>query len=115
MNVMLTRPDNWHKIASKALLTHEDFAAIDGSTATIPITAELARQFCDASDDMHNSKRYIQSFINHNTTGDAYDNLIGGRKNSIRWVKNSKMVISEKTVSLVFATPPSEDKYSDAE
>ena len=51
INVMLTRPENWHQIAAKQLLTHDQFAGIDGSTATIPITAELARQFCGASDD----------------------------------------------------------------
>ena len=115
VNVMLARPTNWHKIASEALLTHEDFAAIDGSTATIPITAELARQFCDATDDHLDSTLYTGLFIKHNTTGNAYDNLIGRGNNSIRWSVGSDIIISEKPVSLVFATPPSEEEYSDAE
>ncbi|MCH5194745.1 MAG: hypothetical protein J1F11_12350, partial [Oscillospiraceae bacterium] len=62
INVMITRPENWKKIETgKISLTPEDFAMIDGSTATIPITAELARQFCDASDEN------IWEYVDHNT------------------------------------------------
>ena len=34
VNVMLTRPADWRQIASEKLLLREDFAGIDGSTAT---------------------------------------------------------------------------------
>ena len=115
VNVMLTRPDNWHKIASDVLITHEEFAGIDGSTATIPITAELARQFYDPRDvDLTN-------YVKHNMTDVAYDNLIEGKTNTLEWgtgvLDEHHFEISQtaqKKVSLVFATPPSEDEVTHA-
>ena len=50
-NAPLTRSDDWEQIASEELLSREDFAGIDGSASAIPLTAELARQFCGAADD----------------------------------------------------------------
>lgn len=96
INVMLTRPDNWEKIRTdKISISKEDLALIDGSTATIPITAELARQFCDASDEN------VADFIDHNTTHWAYENLIYA-KNKPEYFKKE---ISPKY--LIFATYPS--------
>lgn len=75
INVSLDRPDDWQQIISdKSLFDKYDIRHIDGSTATIPITAELCRQFCDASD------KDLPFYIDHNTTGDAYENLILGKK-----------------------------------
>lgn len=115
VNVMLTRPDNWRQIASQALLSHEEFAGIDGSTATIPITAELARQFWNVSDEK------ISAYVSHNMTDVAYDNLIGSKPNTLSWgtgeLDEHSFEISEKAeknVSLVFATPPSEDELQTA-
>ena len=42
---LVRRPDNWRRLVDEALLTKEEMTIIDGSTATIPITAELYRQF----------------------------------------------------------------------
>ncbi|MBE6861494.1 MAG: hypothetical protein E7497_01150 [Ruminococcus sp.] len=93
INVLLTRPENWRKIETgKITLTMEDISLIDGSTATIPITAELARQFCGASDEN------INDYIDHNTTHYAYENLIHTEK------KNRNC--PEKRI--IFATEPSE-------
>jgi len=76
VNVSLDRPDNWHKIISdKNRFTKTDLRHIDGSTATIPITAELFRQYCNIND------REIQFYVDHNTTGPAYQNLILGENN----------------------------------
>ncbi|MBR1750971.1 MAG: substrate-binding domain-containing protein [Ruminococcus sp.] len=115
VNVMLSRPDNWKKIASKSLLTHEQFAGIDGSTATIPITAELARQFGNVSDDD------VRYYVSHNMTDKAYENLIEGKQNRLSWgtgeLDEHHFEISESVeeiVRLVFATPPSEDEYNSA-
>ncbi|MBP5378427.1 MAG: substrate-binding domain-containing protein [Ruminococcus sp.] len=73
VNVMLKRPDNWHQIISdKSRFDKYDFRIIDGSTATIHITAELTRQYCDVDDDL------IEYYIDHNTTGPAYEKLIKG-------------------------------------
>ncbi|MCM1226561.1 MAG: substrate-binding domain-containing protein [Clostridium sp.] len=101
INVMLTRPDNWEMIQTgKISLTEEDLAMIDGSTATVPITAELARQFCGASDDN------ISDLIDHNTTHFAYRNLIYTRK------KPSGYTDEIPPKYLIFATEPSEEELS---
>ena len=100
VNVMLTRPENWHKITSGELeLKSCDFDMIDGSTATIPITAELARQFCDAGDDE------IAGYIDHNTTGTAYESLITGKKCGKKDCRKE----------LIFVTEPSEEELQMAE
>lgn len=106
VNVILTRPDNWRQIATeKLLIEHGEFAGIDGSTATIPITAELARQFCGVSDDD------IIGYVSHNTTHYAYEYLIEGRTNYL-YAYDPEWKEYEHQVRLVFATPPSEDEYA---
>lgn len=103
VNVMLKRPDNWKHISSQVLLTHEEFAGIDGSTATIPVTAELARQFFNANDEN------ISKYVSHNTTDVSYNNLINKYPNTLMRYPDEDYI---KPVSLVFATPPSEDEYA---
>ena len=94
VNVLLTRPDDWHKISADTLkINSSDLKKIDGSTATIPITAELARQFCDVDDSV------IETYIDHNTTGPAYENLILGHENK----------------KLIFVTEPSDEELALAE
>ena len=106
INTILTRSDKWKQIASEKLLTqYEDFAGIDGSTATVPITAELARQFCGVSDDE------VVNYVSHNTTHDAYVNLIRSYENYIQF-QDIRWHSYQKQVKLVFATPPSEDEYA---
>ncbi len=74
VNVMLNRPDDWYQIVqNRNRLTKYDLRHIDGSTATIPITAELVRQFCGVDDNL------LEAYVDHNTTGPAYENLIFGR------------------------------------
>lgn len=76
VNVNLNRSDDWYQIVSnKGRFSKYDFRHIDGSTATIPITAELLRQFCGIDDSV------IEYYIDHNTTGHAYENLITGFDN----------------------------------
>ncbi|MCR5599499.1 MAG: substrate-binding domain-containing protein [Ruminococcus sp.] len=105
INVMLTRPDNWEKLDLGGFtLNKENFSLIDGSTATIPITAELARQCCGASDDD------IGKYIDHNTTGYAYYNLMmTARQRELRYKDNSY-----KQKNLIFATEPSVDEIKEA-
>lgn len=91
INVSLTRPDNWYQVASnRNRFTKYDLSMIDGSTATVPITAELIRQFNGIED------KQLPYYIDHNTTGDAYENLILGKK-----YKN-----------LIFVTEPSDDELA---
>ena len=113
VNILLSRSENWHKISEQNILSAEDFAGIDGSTATIPITAELARQFCDASDEKVNN--YVYCYIGHNKTDVAYNNLIYKKNNNISlYLDADKRQNYSKRVGLIFATPPSKDEYDTA-
>lgn len=107
INVMLTRPENWEKIETgKITLTKDELALIDGSTATIPITAELARQFCGASDDE------IKSYVDHNTTHYAYENIILTYAKEYYDGYYSRNRFDKKR--LLFATEPSERERDEA-
>ncbi len=87
VNVMLQKPESWHQIASdKSKIESVFIKEIDGSTATIPITAELCRQFV-------NEDCKAERLVKHNTTHDAYVNLINGNKKNI-----------------IFVTPPSDEE-----
>lgn len=106
INILRGRPDNWRRIASERMLEHEDFAQIDGSTATIPITSELARQFCDADDDS------IRQYVCHNTTHNAYTNLMTRGTNDI--IINDGEKVSD-IVRLIFVTQPSDEELAMAQ
>ncbi len=89
VNVMFQKADNWHEIVKdKKKFDKYDLSHIDGSTATIPITAELVRQYCAPEDDK------VIYYVDHNTTGPAYEKLIKGE--------------DEKNIILV--TEPSDDE-----
>lgn len=91
INVMLERIDGWKKIEGiDVLIDEDDLDMIDGSTATIPITAEILRQFFDYTDD----KIKITNAIYHSTTHSAYVNLANVGSNT----------------KIIFVTPPSEDE-----
>lgn len=68
--------------------TEETFPKLDGSTATIPLSEGIVKALLAyaASD--------AQEFVHHNTTHNAYVNLIDGK------------------CDLIFVTPPSEDEYA---
>ena len=108
VNTFPKRGDDWHKISRQAILTHEQFAGIDGSTGTLPITTELARQFYDVSDtDMW-------GYVHHNKTDVAYENLIMGNDNHLNYRENDKPMEASQRVRILFATPPSVDEYEQA-
>ncbi|MHB1454649.1 MAG: PstS family phosphate ABC transporter substrate-binding protein [Saccharofermentanales bacterium] len=100
INVMLTRPDHWEKIADDPVIDVSDMAVLDGSTATIPITAELFRQFYDFTDS-----QIEQRVAFHSTTHSAYLNLID---------RQYRLDASHQT-SLILVTPPSEEEQQYAE
>ena len=104
VNVMLNRPAGWEKIQTgRIALSGDIFEVIDGSTATIPVTAELARQFLDASDSD------IDNYVDHNTTHKAYENLIYSSANISRSEKRYQYK------EIIFVTEPSEDELAMAE
>ena len=96
INVMLTRPDHWKRIIDSPVIDEEDMAVLDGSTATIPITAELFRQLFGYTDDQIAQTPVVY----HSTTHRAYLALID---------KGYKTEYSYRT-SLIFVTPPSEEE-----
>jgi phosphate transport system substrate-binding protein len=98
INVMLIRPANWRKIIDAPVISEKEMKLIDGSTATIPITAELFRQFFDYSDEKLN-EMYVAYY--HSTTHYAYINLIE---------RQSAWSLGTPNTSLIFVTPPSEEE-----
>lgn len=72
INVSLTRSADWQRLVSEPVISEDEFALVDGSTATIPITAELLRQFYGYSDE----EVELSPYVWHNTTDFAYKNLI---------------------------------------
>jgi len=101
INVMLTRPDNWRKIAGSPVISQEEMGIIDGSTATIPVTAELFRQFYDFNDEQVQQSDVVY----HSTTHSAYINLID------REYRQSL----DYRISIIFVTPPSDEELKYAE
>ena len=97
INVMLTRPDNWMKIIDYPIVGERDMSMIDGSTATIPITAELYRQFFNFTDNQVNQKSQVGF---HATTHIAYMYLID----------REYRIDNINPVSLIFVTPPSDEE-----
>ena len=108
INTLLIRPEGWQTLDLSAEFSERDIAQIDGSTATIPITAELLRQFCGQSD------RTIQNnlIVFHSTTHNAYTQLID---RGTRHIYNNYDGYGEQTdgsvpVNLILVTPPSEEE-----
>jgi len=98
INMPLTRKENWVRLLDTPLLTIEEMKLIDGSTATIPITAELYRQFFNYSDKFIDINRF--QLIEHNTTHYAYENLILSAA--------SEQYTPRKTI--IFVTEPSKEE-----
>jgi phosphate transport system substrate-binding protein len=72
--------------AAKPIYTKETYPKVDGSTATIPLSESIAAELLSlTSEEAH-------SFIKHNTTHNAYVNLIDGK------------------ADIIFVTEPSEDE-----
>jgi len=100
INVMMTRPSSWKKIVNESLMSRNDLDIIDGSTATIPITAEILRQFYGYSDELVN----MQGVVFHSTTHNAYLNLIN------KMSKSYNQSDLQLPISLIFVTAPSEEE-----
>ncbi len=107
VNVMLTRPANWRQLDVPDVLDERDTMLIDGSTATIPITAELLRQLYGYSDEEVRDSAVVQ----HSTTHTAYVNLIDRITREKLWGE-----LPERTTGLILVTPPSaeEEAYAAA-
>jgi phosphate transport system substrate-binding protein len=72
INTLGERPENWQRFVATPLYNALDFPKIDGSTVTMPMTMELARQLAGADETT------ARMLTNHATTHPAYENLIAG-------------------------------------
>ena len=109
-SIMLVRPEGWSKIVQTPPVSEYDLNRIDGSTATIPITAELMRQFYNYTDEQVQQCAHVW----HSTTHYAYLNLIE-KENKARWQVNaypqSPMEgANECSTDIIFVTPPSDEE-----
>jgi len=105
INVPLVRCDNWEKIVDAPIMSYDEMRSLDGSTATVHITAELYRQFYDVTDEeleesQKNNQDGLTGIFYHSTTHNAYVNLI----------ETLNPEFYGKTTSLIFVTPPSEEE-----
>lgn len=76
---------------NKPSFTKDTYPRVDGSTATIPLSENLAASLLSITPE--EAKNYIK----HNTTHNAYENLIGGK------------------ADIIFVTEPSEEELSMAD
>jgi phosphate transport system substrate-binding protein len=98
------RPENWRQIVDEELFTEADLWVIDGSTATVPITAELYRQFVDPPDSEQGSR-----YVSHSTTHNAYLRLVERSEPSL--LNDGQDVEGNfPGISLILVTPPSEEE-----
>jgi phosphate transport system substrate-binding protein len=104
INVELRRADDWRRLVDTPVLSEQELALIDGSTATVPITAELLRQFYGYPDD----ELWSSELLYHSSTPNAYDNLI------YRYERTSGDV-KLPNVSLILVTPPSSEELATAQ
>ena len=116
MYVMLDRTPEWHKVVTgEPIISEYDLNRIDGSTATIPITAELLRQFYGYSDEKIKGCAQVW----HSTTHKAYLCLVD-KMNKARWLAalypaQPMEGAYECSTDIIFVTPPSEEELSYAE
>ncbi|MDR1083195.1 MAG: hypothetical protein LBL27_04940, partial [Coriobacteriales bacterium] len=99
INVELKRASDWQRLVTEPVIPENKFGLIDGSTATVPITAELLRQFYGYSDE----QVAASPFILHSTTDNAYQFLAD---------KTERYLAGEypERVRLILVTPPSAEE-----
>lgn len=106
INVLLSRPDNWRKVVTAPVVERWDVDSIDGSTATIPITADILRQFYDYTDEQVREAAVVW----HSTTHTAYEYLI--QQNRYGYEDTAR---TGHRPALLFVTPPSDEELAMAQ
>jgi phosphate transport system substrate-binding protein len=103
INIELKRASDWQRLVTKPVIPESEFGLVDGSTATIPITAELLRQFYGYSDEQIANSPFVQ----HSTTDMAYQFLTE---------KTGHYLVDDQfqQVRLILVTPPSADEKNSA-
>lgn len=124
INQELTRPQLWERIVVESDFTFEEqlqnsnaenlafsvipygsYPSIDGSTVTVPMAIEFARQHLSLEEID------IESFVFFNTTHEAYVNLIEKKPNPAPQVVSANGVMDPAhPVDLILVTPPSDEE-----
>lgn len=124
INQELTRPNFWEKIVVESDFTFDtklknsndenlafsaipygSYPSIDGSTVTVPLAIEFARQHLSLAEID------IESFVFFNTTHEAYVNLIEKKANPAPQVISANGVMDPThPVDLILVTPPSDEE-----
>jgi ABC-type phosphate transport system, periplasmic component len=85
--LLMQEPKNWRDLdLSDAGFNEYDVSMIDGSTATIPVTAELFRQLGDRYGDLYSN------YPDHSKTSEAYEKLLSGERNVVLAVAPSEEI-----------------------
>lgn len=127
INQELFRAENWKQIVTESdfqlgeiyvtdygytCQRYGSYPSIDGSTVTLPMSVEFARQHLGMNDDE------IMDFVRHNTTPDAYENLIFGydiNENTSSWMKDNGGGEEFRPVDIILVTEPSDNERRLAE
>ena len=102
INVMLTRISGWKDIVDEPPVEQSVMSQIDGSTATVPITAEIFRQFYNVEDSMLS--------VDHSMTHSSYINLIQKQTVERGFDIGNGWTPYNNTISLIFVTAPSDEE-----
>ena len=87
ISLLMREPKDWRQFdISDVGLNAYDVSRIDGSTATIPVTAELFRQLGDRYGDRYSN------YPDHSKTSEAYENLIYGSREVVLAVAPSEEI-----------------------
>ncbi|MCL1922552.1 MAG: substrate-binding domain-containing protein [Propionibacteriaceae bacterium] len=100
-HLLENRPNNWQRLVDEPIILEDQMDIINGSTATIPITAELFRQFYEYNAGQIHGNPIVQ----HDKTHASYLQLINREKSEY----------GSHLVSLIFVTPPSQDELAYAQ
>lgn len=122
INQPIPRPEGWQRFAKDGLFGLGDkapygdggglmlqqwgnYPSLDGSTVSVPLGMELARQFLDVPESD------LAGFVTFSTTHSAYERLILGKPNpNVSLVSRMVVLDPEKPVDLILVTAPSEEE-----
>lgn len=122
INQPIPRPEGWQRFTRDNLFSLGDkapyaegsplllqqwgsYPSMDGSTVSVPLGMELARQFLDVPESD------LAGFVTFSTTHSAYERLILGKPNpNVSLVSRNVVLDPEKPVDLILVTAPSEEE-----
>ena len=121
INQPLDKPEGWQKIVENSpyalgdMTPYEDagfsicgfgnYPSIDGSTVSVPLGMELARQLLNLPEED------LNGFVNFSTTPYAYERLILGKPNLTAMLPSQNAMMDQaQPVNLILVTEPSDEE-----